>query len=80
MGEDGVLHVGAGVRWGEVYTYLEKLDRTAIGAKHHDVGVGGFILGAGLPAFVDLHGFGCDNLRGAEVPKNHFSGARLPSE
>lgn len=46
---DGVLHVGSGAKWGEIYTYLEEHGRVAIGGRQKDVGVGGYMLG-GLSA------------------------------
>ncbi|KAH9890763.1 FAD-binding domain-containing protein [Xylariomycetidae sp. FL2044] len=64
---DGVLQVGAGNRWGDVYDYLEERERTAIGGRHKDVGVSGFLLGGGMPAFPGLYGLGADQIKGVEV-------------
>ena len=44
--EDGIiLLVGAGARWGDIYSYLEEHGRTAVGGRQKDVGIGGFMLG-----------------------------------
>ena len=43
--EKNTLFVGPGNRWGEVYTYLDAFNLTAIGGRVGDVGVGGFLLG-----------------------------------
>lgn len=53
LGEDGVLHVGGGAKWGEIYTYLEEKNRTAIGGRQKDVGIGGYMLGglSALPGY-----------------------------
>ncbi|KAK7751446.1 hypothetical protein SLS62_006531 [Diatrype stigma] len=67
VGEDGVLHVGSGAKWGEIYTYLEKKNLTAIGGRNNDVGIGGYMLGGGMPAFPNLHGLAVDSLKSAEV-------------
>ncbi|KAI0150225.1 FAD-binding domain-containing protein [Xylariaceae sp. FL1272] len=64
---DGVLQVGAGNRWGEVYTYLEEHGRSPIGGRQDDVGISGYLLGGGMPAFPALHGFGADQVKNFEV-------------
>lgn len=45
---DGVLQVGAGNKWGDVYSYLEERELTVIGGRHKDVGVSGYLLGGTL--------------------------------
>ncbi|KIY63021.1 FAD-binding domain-containing protein [Cylindrobasidium torrendii FP15055 ss-10] len=39
---------GAGLRWGDVYTYLGGYNRTMRGGRTMDVGVAGFLLGGGV--------------------------------
>ncbi len=41
---DSVI-LGSGLRWKEVYDYLEPLNLTTVGARMPSVGVGGFIVG-----------------------------------
>lgn len=41
----GTAVVGAGLRWGEVYSGLGQFNVTAVGGRVLDVGVGGLILG-----------------------------------
>jgi FAD/FMN-containing dehydrogenase len=43
--EKDTVSVGPGNRWGEVYRYLDAYNRTAVGGRVGDVGVGGFLLG-----------------------------------
>ncbi|KAI0521299.1 hypothetical protein F5B22DRAFT_596436 [Xylaria bambusicola] len=62
-----VARVGAGATWGTVYRELEKTNRTVVGGRLTDVGVGGLLLGGGLSHFSGLHGWGCDNIRNYEV-------------
>ena len=52
LGEGGILRVGAGARWGDIYTYLEEHGRVAVGGRQKDVGIGGFMLGGRLGAVV----------------------------
>ena len=67
LGNDGVLSAGAGATWGEIYAFLEKRDRVAVGGRHNSVGVSGYILGGGIPAFINLYGFAADSLTNCEV-------------
>ncbi|KAI1169675.1 6-hydroxy-D-nicotine oxidase [Nemania sp. FL0916] len=67
LGADGVLQMGAGNRWGDVYTYLEKHGLSPIGGRQNDVGVSGYLLGGGMPAFLALHGFAADQVQNFEV-------------
>ncbi|KAI3335849.1 hypothetical protein F4824DRAFT_510705 [Ustulina deusta] len=63
----GVARLGAGAKWGAVYRELEKTNRTVVGGRLTDVGVGGLLLGGGLSHFSGLHGWACDNVRNYEV-------------
>ncbi|KAI0379083.1 hypothetical protein F5Y04DRAFT_290559 [Hypomontagnella monticulosa] len=65
--ENGILRTGAGCTWGEVYSYLEENNLSAIGGRDVAVGVAGFLLGGGYSAFPNLHGTGVDGVRGFEV-------------
>ncbi len=38
-------YVGTGNRWADVFEYLDPLNRTVVGGRSGDVGVGGFLLG-----------------------------------
>lgn len=63
----GVARVGAGAKWGDVYGELEKTNRTVVGGRLRDVGVGGLLLGGGLSHLSGLRGWACDNVRNYEV-------------
>lgn len=43
--QTGSVKVGTGLRWGQVYTYLEQYQVTVVGGRVDDVGVGGLTLG-----------------------------------
>ncbi|KXX73112.1 Bifunctional solanapyrone synthase [Madurella mycetomatis] len=67
LGPDGIAMVGAGNTFGEVYAWLAGHGRSAIGGRDEQVGVAGFLLGGGMGAFPNLHGFGADGIKNAEV-------------
>ncbi|KAF1816877.1 FAD-binding domain-containing protein [Eremomyces bilateralis CBS 781.70] len=59
--------IGAGARWGEIYTTLEKESLTVIGGRVADVGIGGLVLGGGISFFSGVHGLACDNVISYEI-------------
>lgn len=59
--------VGAGNRWIDVYAQLEGTGRTVLGGRMPDVGVGGLLLGCGIPNFASQFGLACDYVRRVEV-------------
>lgn len=61
------VSVGAGQRWGNVYTALGLLNLTAVGGREYPVGVAGFTLGGGISYFSGLYGLACDNVLNYEV-------------
>ncbi|KAI1099513.1 6-hydroxy-D-nicotine oxidase [Jackrogersella minutella] len=67
IGDDGVLQVGAGNTWGDVYSFLEDRGLSAIGGRQSDVGISGYLLGGGMTAFPNLHGIAVDNIKNYEV-------------
>ncbi|KAH7129250.1 hypothetical protein EDB81DRAFT_846152 [Dactylonectria macrodidyma] len=57
MSEDNsVVSVGAGVRWPELYAYLDEFSVTVNGIRMGNVGVVGFLLGGGIGFFSYEHG------------------------
>ncbi|GAW14087.1 hypothetical protein ANO14919_034790 [Xylariales sp. No.14919] len=62
-----ILQVGAGNTWGAVFSFLDESGLSAIGSRQNDLGVSGFLLGGGMPAFPSLHGLGADNVKNYEV-------------
>ncbi|KAK7959061.1 FAD-binding oxidoreductase [Apiospora aurea] len=60
--EKGAASIGAGQRWLNVYTQLDKYNVTVVGGRVTDVGVGGLTLGSGLSYLSDLYGLVCDNV------------------
>lgn len=69
--------VGPGLRWGDVYGYLDPFKVTVVGGRVLDVGVGGLPLGGGLSYLSDLHGMVCDNIVNYEVRNASYFGVFL---
>ncbi|KAI1387334.1 6-hydroxy-D-nicotine oxidase [Hypoxylon trugodes] len=67
LADDAVLRVGAGCIWGDVYDFLDKKGLSAIGGRQRDVGVSGYLLGGGMPAFPNHHGLAADSVKNFEV-------------
>ncbi|KAI8965117.1 hypothetical protein F5Y11DRAFT_36641 [Daldinia sp. FL1419] len=67
IGGEGILRAGAGNTWGNVYAYLDEKDLSAVGGRQSDVGISGYLLGGGMPAFPNLHGFAADSVKNFEV-------------
>ncbi|KAI0439915.1 putative FAD-binding oxidoreductase [Xylaria telfairii] len=65
--QQGVAVVGTGLRWGDVYHYLDQYNVTVVGGRILQVGVGGLTLGSGLSYLTDLYGLACDNVQNFEV-------------
>ncbi|KAI0160522.1 6-hydroxy-D-nicotine oxidase [Xylariaceae sp. FL1272] len=65
--DDGTVQVGGGAKWDDIYTFVEKRGRSIIGARNLTVGVGGYTLGGGIPAFPNLHGLPADNVKNFQV-------------
>ncbi|KAI3332048.1 FAD-binding domain-containing protein [Xylariaceae sp. AK1471] len=63
----GLVTLGPGARWEAVYTELDKYNRTMVGGRVLNVGVGGLTLGSGLSYLSDLYGMVCDNVVSYEV-------------
>ena len=59
--------VGPGNNWGDVYRKLEKEQKTVVGGRIADVGVGGLTLGGGISFFSNMYGWACDNIETYEV-------------
>ncbi|KAI1145867.1 putative FAD-binding oxidoreductase [Nemania diffusa] len=59
--------VGTGLRWEEVYPYLDQFNVTVVGGRVPAVGVGGLILGGGLSWLSNLYGLVADNVVNYEV-------------
>ncbi|RYP77476.1 hypothetical protein DL769_003386 [Monosporascus sp. CRB-8-3] len=59
--------VGTGLRWQNVYEYLDQYEVTVVGGRVLDVGVGGLILGSGLSYLSESYGMACDNVVNFEV-------------
>lgn len=63
--ELGILDVGAGARWADVYRELDQYSSNlqVVGGRAGAVGVGGFLLGGGLSFHSGTHGWGCDQVQ-----------------
>ncbi|KAI1746614.1 putative FAD-binding oxidoreductase [Xylaria castorea] len=65
--QQGIAVVGTGMRWGDVYHYLDQYNMTVVGGRILQVGVGGLTLGSGLSYLTDMYGLACDNVQNFEV-------------
>jgi FAD/FMN-containing dehydrogenase len=59
--------VGPGNRWLAVYQTLNGTGVTVLGGRTPDVGVGGVIIGGGIPSFSSEYGLVCDMVDNFEV-------------
>ncbi|KAF8461972.1 hypothetical protein BDZ91DRAFT_699149 [Kalaharituber pfeilii] len=61
------VFVGPGLRWGQVYTFLQSEGLYVLGGRLAHVGVPGLLLGGGLNFFSNKYGFAMDNVKSYEV-------------
>ncbi|KAH8821342.1 hypothetical protein F5884DRAFT_840590 [Xylogone sp. PMI_703] len=59
--------VGAGCRWQDVYTELDKSGISIVGGRVGFVGVGGLSLGGGISFFSTRKGLACDSIKSYEM-------------
>ncbi|KAH8654974.1 hypothetical protein BGZ60DRAFT_519104 [Tricladium varicosporioides] len=65
--DNSLAYVGAGARWGSVYSTLATVGKGALGGRIADIGAGGFLTGGGISYFGAAYGFGCDMVANFEV-------------
>lgn len=71
LSSDGsYVSVGPGNRWQRVYEDLSKANKSVVGGRITDVGVGGYLLGGGLSHFSSQYGMAATNVRSFEVSQN----------
>ncbi|KAI0003483.1 putative FAD-binding oxidoreductase [Xylariaceae sp. FL0662B] len=63
----GLVSLGPGARWHAVYKELDKYNRTTVGGRVVDVGIGDLILGCGSSYWSDSYGLVCDNMASYEA-------------
>lgn len=63
----GYVHIGPGLRWGEVYNYLEPFDLTVAGGRVAPVGVPGLLLAGGIGFYGNKYGFSANTVTSYEV-------------
>ncbi len=61
------VKVGAGARWLDVYSDVEKANLGVVGGRVADVGVGGLTLGGGISFWSARHGWACDSVLSYEI-------------
>ncbi|CZR68267.1 related to 6-HYDROXY-D-NICOTINE OXIDASE [Phialocephala subalpina] len=61
------VSIGPGLRWEEVYDYLEPYGLIALGGRVGSVGVPGLLLGGGISFYSNQYGFASDNVIAYEV-------------
>ncbi|KAM3067986.1 hypothetical protein ACMFMF_009353 [Clarireedia jacksonii] len=67
QGNETVVKIGVGMKWGQVYNLLDAQGLVVPGGRWGGVGVGGLTLGGGISFFSTRVGFVCDNIINAQV-------------
>ncbi|KAF7197662.1 FAD-dependent monooxygenase CTB5 [Pseudocercospora fuligena] len=65
--EAGVVQIGTGNLWIDVYEYLTPKKMSVVGGRVTGIGVGGLVLGGGISFFSGRYGWACDGVRNYEV-------------
>lgn len=65
--DHSLVTVGAGIRWPELYAYLDQFEVTANGIRMGNVGVIGYLLGGGIGFFSYEHGLSSVGVESFEV-------------
>ncbi|KAI1877389.1 hypothetical protein JX265_003397 [Neoarthrinium moseri] len=65
--DDAIVSIGAGERWGEVYSKLQEKGLAVTGSRSSMGGIGGLCLSGGLSFFSTREGFITDNVTNFEV-------------
>ncbi|KAH7355632.1 hypothetical protein BKA66DRAFT_446467 [Pyrenochaeta sp. MPI-SDFR-AT-0127] len=63
----GIVAVGSGARWQNVYNALDPYSLSVQGGRNGDVGVGGFLTGGGIGFFSPERGWACDSIANVEI-------------
>ncbi|KAF7924981.1 uncharacterized protein EAE98_007069 [Botrytis deweyae] len=63
----GIAHVGAGLKWGQIYEYLETKGMMVSGGRASLVGIGGLVVGGGYSWFAPQKGFVADTVINFEL-------------
>lgn len=61
------VSVGPGNRWQHVYDILNESNKSVVGGRVTNVGVGGYLLGGGLSHFASQYGLAATQVRNFEV-------------
>ena len=61
------VKIGAGYKWGAVYTALAEYNLTVAGGRLSPVGVPGLLLAGGINFYGNQHGFSADTVTSYEV-------------
>ena len=65
--DSSYVSVGPGLRWEDVYEYLEPYGLIALGGRVGNVGVPGLLLGGGISFYSNQYGFAADNVIAYQV-------------
>jgi len=73
LDEEGIVEIGAGLTWTDVYSYLIPKGINVVGGRINGVGVGGFILGGGYSWKTNQFGLTIDTVTAFELvlPNGH---------
>lgn len=62
-----VASIGPGLRWIDVYEWIQQYNRVVVGARYAPVGVSGFLLGGGISFLGGQYGWGASSVINYEV-------------
>ena len=67
--KSGVLRIGMGCRWGQIYSFLQgtRTGRVPVAGGCAGVRAGGFLLGGGYSFLSRSYGLGCDNIQAITI-------------
>ncbi|KAF7889286.1 uncharacterized protein EAF01_010779 [Botrytis porri] len=63
----GIANIGAGLKWGQIYEYLENKGMMVSGGRASLVGIGGLVVGGGYSWFAPQKGFVADTVINFEL-------------
>ena len=67
INNNAIVQVGPGQTWNDVYTYTSPFNKGVAGGRFSPVGVGGLLLGGGLPYFASQVGWACSTVKAYQV-------------
>jgi len=67
--DKSTVSIGSGLRWADVYNFLQPYGLVVVGGRAGQIGVPGLFLGGGLSFYSAQYGFASDNVVNFEVSR-----------